>query len=523
MPASQKTSPGVLSTWRDDALASVVVVLVALPLSLGLALVAGYPFERAAAVGLVSGVIGGVVVGLLSGSPLQVTGAANGAAVTVAVFVKDFGFETLGVIVILAGVIQLVAGVLRFGPIFRAVSPALVQGMLAGIGVLIFASQFHVMLDDSPPGAGVEFGGVINLWSLPEAMVKGLREEAHLPATRIGLLTITTIVLWNSFAPRRLKALPAALIGVGLSTFVVWWFGWELKTVPAPDNLMQAIDLPSLASFNSVTHGAVWMAALTLAFVAGAESLLTATAVDAMQSHAPRAQYNRELVAQGVGNMLCGALGALPVSGVIVRSGANVMAGARTRLATMLHGVWILLSILLLPDVLKLIPVASLAAVLVYAGAKLVKLSFLASLWRADRAEAGVYTATMVTVIAFDVLSGIAVGVVLAIIRLVYIFSHLDIRVENEPDGETTVYLDGAATFIRLPQLAATLETLPADAHVHVRLDRLTYIDHAALDLLDNWSQQHRNAGGTLTLDWSTLHGLFQETAWAPADTRRAV
>lgn len=523
MPHTQKPAPGMLSTWKEDLLASIVVFLVALPLSLGLALVAGYPFERAAAVGLVSGVIGGVVVGLLSGVPLQVTGAANGAAVTVAVFVKEFGFETLSVVVILAGVIQFVAGALRLGPIFRAVSPALVQGMLAGIGLLIFASQFHVMVDDMPPGAGQEFGGVINLWSLPDAILKGLREEAHRPATRVGLLTITTIMLWNAYAPKRLKALPAALIGVGLSTLIVSWFGWDLKTVPAPDSLLHAVSIPSITAFEGIVDSRIWMAALTLAFVAGAESLLTATAVDAMQTHAPRAQYNRELVAQGVGNALCGALGVLPVSGVIVRSGANVMAGGRTRLATILHGVWILLSIVLLPGLLKLIPVASLAAVLVYAGAKLIKLSFLRDLWRTDRAEAGVYIATMATVVVTDVLTGIAVGVVLAVIRLLYTFSHLDIRVEkNARTGDTTVNLDGAATFIRLPQLATVLEGLPADAHVHVRLDRLTYIDHAALDMMDNWAKQHQSAGGSLTLDWSTLHGLFQENAWAPPIERKA-
>lgn len=518
MPNSRKPTPPFFSTWKEDLLASVVVFLVALPLSLGLALVAGYPFERAAAVGLISGVVGGIVVGLLSGVPLQVTGAANGAAVTVAVFVKEFGFETLGVIIILAGVIQLAAGVFRFGPVFRAVSPALVQGMLAGIGLLIFASQFHVMVDDMPPGAGKEFGGLINIWSLPDAILKGLSEEAHRPATRVGLLTITTIVLWNAYAPQRLKAMPAALIGVGLSTLLVTWFGWDMKTVPAPDNLLHAVQLPQLSAVESLADSRIWMAALSLAFVAGAESLLTATAVDAMQTHTARAQYNRELVAQGVGNMICGALGVLPVSGVIVRSGANVLAGGRTRLATILHGVWILLSILLLPDLLKLIPVASLAAVLVYAGAKLIKLSFLRGLWRTDRAEVGVYIATMATVVATDVLTGIAVGVVLAVLRLLYTFSHLDIQVETDAvTGGTTVFLDGAATFIRLPQLATTLEQLPADAHVHVRLDRLTFIDHAALDLMDNWAKQHQDAGGTLTLDWSTLHGLFKETAWAPS------
>ena len=178
---------------RDDLLASFVVFLVALPLSLGLALVAGFPFETAAAVGLISSAVGGILVGMFSGSPLQVSGAANGAAVTVAAFVSDLGFEAVGVIVTLAGIIQLLAGALKLGPVFRAVSPALVQGMLAGIGVLIFASQFHVMVDDTPPGSGQEFGGLINLWSLYEAIWKGLTIEAHRPAAMLGLLTISSV------------------------------------------------------------------------------------------------------------------------------------------------------------------------------------------------------------------------------------------------------------------------------------------------------------------------------------------
>jgi MFS superfamily sulfate permease-like transporter len=507
---------------RDDALASIVVFLVALPLSMGLALVAGYPFQNAAAVGLISGAIGGIVVGLLSGSPLQVSGAANGAAVMVAVFVKDFGLEAIGIIVIIGGLVQLAAGALRFGPIFRAVSPALIQGMLAGIGLLIFASQFHVMVDDIPPGTGREFGGGVNLYFLPEAVWKGVTMAEHRPAALIGLLTIALIVGWSEFAPKRLRALPAPLIGVAASAAAAWHFDLGLKFVPAPDNLLSAITLPTTAALSRFGEGALWMAGVSLAFVAGAESLITATAVDAMQRHTQRTRYNQELVAQGVGNVLAGALGVLPVSGVIVRSSANVMAGGRTRLSTMLHGVWILVFIILLPDVLKLIPVASLAAVLVYAGVKLIRLGFVRILWGQDRAEAGVYAATFATVVATDVLTGLAVGVGLAVARLLYSFSRLEVNVVAERADRIDVALIGAATFIRLPSLAATLEALPANAHVHVDLSRLSYIDHACLDLLANWERQHEDAGGELYLDWDTLHGLFRERAWRAEPARPA-
>lgn len=515
MNRSASTFHGLFSGWKEDLLASVVVFLVALPLSLGLALVAGYPFEKAAAVGLISGVVGGVVVGLLSGSPLQVSGAANGAAVMVALFVKDLGFEVLGLIVILAGLIQMAAGMLRLGPLFRAVSPSLIQGMLAGIGLLIFAAQFHVMVDDTPPGAGKEYGGVINMWSLAGAVWKGVAIEAHRPAALIGLFTIAVIVLWTELAPKRLKMLPAPLIGVSLATAIAAWLDLGVKYVPAPDQLMHAITLPSDSVFGRVTEGAVWMAAFSLAFVASAESLLTATAVDAMQTHTPRAKYDQELFAQGVGNMICGALGVLPVSGVIVRSAANVAAGGRTRLSTMLHGAWILAFILLFPDVLRMIPVASLAAVLVYAGTRLVKLGFVKMLWGQDRAEAFIFVATMVGVTTTDVLTGIFIGVGLALAKLFHTVTRLTIEVEHDASsGAATLRLKGAATFMRLPQLAETLESLDPGIHVHVDLSQLTYIDHACLDLLVNWHERHQTNGGELSLDWAALHGLFREHAW---------
>jgi MFS superfamily sulfate permease-like transporter len=499
-----------LASIKEDVFASLVVLLVALPLSMGLALVAGYPFESAAAVGLISGVIGGVVVGLLSGCPLQVSGAANGAAVMAAVFIRDLGFEAFALVVVLSGFIQIAAGALRFGPVFRAVSPALIQGMLAGIGLLIFASQFHIMVDDTPPGAGREFAGVVNLWSLPAAIWKGVSMDAHRPAALLGLLTISVILLWPRIAPRRLAFLPAPLLGVGLATFAAWLFSADIKFVPAPDDLLAAISPPSPQSFLRLGEGALWLAAFSLAFVSGAESLLTATAVDTMQRRTPRTRYNRELVAQGVGNVLCGALGVLPVSGVIVRSSANVSAGGRTRLSTILHGLWILLLITLAPDVLRLIPVASLAAVLVYAGLSLIKLGFLRFLWREARVELGIYAATLATVVATDVLTGIAVGVGLAIAHLFYTFSHLHILVD-ESDGMTVIRLEGAATFIRLPTLAAAFEQLPRGARVHLQVHDLSYIDHACLDLLASWEKDLRADGGELVLDWEELNGLFRE------------
>lgn len=502
----------------QDVFASVVVFLVALPLSMGIAIASGAPMEKAAPVGIATAIIGGLVVGPLSGSPLQVSGPAAGLTVMVAAFIQQFGFATLGVIVMIGGAIQILAGLFRLGPVFRAVSPALIQGMLAGIGVLIFASQFHVMVDDAPPGTGKEFGGLINLALLPDAIWKGVTEQMHRPAALIGLLTIAVVALWAVAAPKALRLLPAALLGVVTATVAASFLDIDVRRVPVPERLLDAARLPSRSDIDAMRDIGVWLAGLSLAFVASAESLLTATAADSLQRHAERTRYSRELVAQGVGNILCGVLNVLPLTGVIVRTSANVTAGARTRLSAVLHGAWMLLFVLLLPQLLGMIPVAALAAILVFTGMKLVKVDFLKDLWARDRMEALVFGVTFAGVVGFDLLTGILLGIAVSVARLVYTFSHLLVRVDiDEATRVAHVFLDGAATFIRLPRFAAALEEIPARCVVHIHLGGLTYIDHACLTTLIEWGENHEAAGGQLHLDRAILHRLFDEKAWRSA------
>lgn len=497
-----------------DIFASVVVFLVALPLSMGIAIASGVPMEKAASVGLVTAIIGGLVVGPLSGSPLQVSGPAAGLTVMVVDFIQKYGFETLGIIVTIGGLVQIVAGLFRLGPVFRAVSPSLIQGMLAGIGVLIFASQFHVMVDDIPPGTGREFGGVINLWLIPKAVFKGITEPAHRPAAVIGLLTITILFLWAALAPKALKLVPAALLGVVAATAAASSFDLDVRCVPVPERLLDAARAPRLADLDALRDIGVWFAGLSLAFVASAESLLTATAADSLQRHAERTGYNRELIAQGTGNILCGLLNVLPITGVIVRTSANIMAGARTRLSSFLHGAWMLLFVLLLPQLLSMIPIAALAAILVYTGVKLIKVDFAKNLWRQDRIEVLVFGATFAGVIGFDLLTGILLGIGVSLARLVYTFTHLAIGIEKDDDSRFVhMFLDGAATFIRLPRFASALEEIPPGYHAHIHLGRLTYIDHACLTMLIDWGKNFEAAGGRLHLDRDILHRLFDEQA----------
>jgi MFS superfamily sulfate permease-like transporter len=203
-----------------DFFASIVVFLVALPLCMGIAIATGVPPEKAAAVGIFTGIIGGVIVGSLSGCSLQASGPAAGLVVLVGQIVHEQGFARLGVIVLIAGVIQILCGGMRLGKWFRAVSPAVIQGMLAGIGILIFASQFHMMLDSKPPGAGKEFGGLINVAAIPQALWTELRNPNHRMAFVIGSSTIITIVLWAKFAPTKLKLFPAPLAGAIVGTII---------------------------------------------------------------------------------------------------------------------------------------------------------------------------------------------------------------------------------------------------------------------------------------------------------------
>ncbi len=505
---------GRFGSLRQDFLASIVVFLVALPLCMGIAIASGVPPEKAAAVGIISGIVGGLVVGFLAGCSLQVTGPAAGLAVIVGQLILEHGFATLGLIVMVAGAVQLVAGVLRLGQWFRAVSPAIIQGMLAGIGVLILAAQFHVMVDDKPPGSGKEYGGIINLATIPEAVWKGVTEPAHQPAAVVGIVTILTIMGWSSFAPKRLKVLPAPLIAVTVATVlavIVEQFGLDPKDIQIPDKLSDAVSLFAWSDWPRLLDRTILIAGLTLAFIASAESLLTATAVDSMQQHAPRTKYDRELAAQGAGNVLCGVLGVLPLTGVIVRSGANVQAGGRTRLSTILHGLWLLLFAVVFTFVLRHIPVSCLAAILVYTGCKLVNVKAMREIGKYGKGEVAVYIVTIAGIVVIDLLTGIVMGLGLAVVKLVYRFTHLTIRVERDKEqNRTSMYLEGAATFLRLPKLAQALQAILPNTELHVHFEDLTHIDHACLDLLMKWEKQHEATGGSLVIDWESLTAKFR-------------
>jgi MFS superfamily sulfate permease-like transporter len=410
-----------LRYWREDLRAALAVFLLAIPLSIGVALLAGVPYERAAGVGLLSSVVGGAV-SFLSGSPLQITGPSNGAAVLYLTVEDELGAGAVALAVACGGLMQIAAGALGLGPLFRAASPALIQGMLGGVGLLILSSQFYVMLDAAPPGSGKEFGGILNLLGLPDALFASLTQRDRLPAAILGVGSLIAMLLWERYGGGARRRAPAALLGVLFGLLVNAFTPLDPRRFEAPARLLDVLSPPSVADLVVLSNASFWVAAASFAFVGSVKSLLSAVSLDQMRPEGRRGDYSRELVAQGVGNLACGFLGLLPLAGIVIRGSTNVLAGARTSLAGALQGLLTLILILALPQALSLIPVASLAAALVHAGARLVNLGFLARLWQENRFECGVLLVTMILVFTTDMLTGIAVGVVLSLAPLAYAF-----------------------------------------------------------------------------------------------------
>jgi MFS superfamily sulfate permease-like transporter len=485
--------------FMRDLSASLVVFLVALPLCMGIALASGMP----PASGLATGIIGGLVVGFIAGQPLQVSGPAAGLAVIVFQLVREHGIAALGPLLMIAGAVQLTAGLLKAGRYFRAISPEVIHGMLAGIGVLIVIQQFHVVLDRSPKHSGPE--NILGMW---DAIFGGLfplngsKEEA---AALVGVTTMAVMILWEKLRPARLKLVPGALLGIAAATALAQILHLGVNRIMVPDNLLQMISFPHLSSLQGMSLSSIIGTAFAMGFIASAETLLSAAAVEQMQNRC-KTNYDRELTAQGVGNLLCGFVGALPMTGVIVRSSTNVLAGAQTRRSAILHGVWMLISVVAFASVLRLIPTASLAAVLIFVGIKLVKPAEVRKLARFGRIPVLIYFASMLTIVCTDLLTGVIVGVSLSLLRLLYTVAHLEARIE-EQNGETHVHLSGIGTFVSIPKITQALDQVNSDSPVvHVHCSNVRYIDHACIEVIESWTERLEQNGQAVNIEMEKLH-----------------
>ncbi|MFD6312791.1 SulP family inorganic anion transporter [Streptomyces nigra] len=468
---------------RQDFAASLVVFLVALPLCVGVAVASGVPAE----LGLVTGIVGGIVTGLMRGSSLQVSGPAAGLTVLVFEAVNEFGLPALGVIVLAAGLIQLVMGALRLGRWFRAISVSVVEGMLAGIGLVIIAGQLYSAAGLAAPASGPD-----KILGLPGAVVDALGSTTALTSLTVGAGTIAVLVLCKKL-PSKAQTVPGALAAVLLATLVTQVFGLSVATVEV-NGLPASIQPPGMDAFGSLADPAILGTIIVFTLIASAESLFSAAAVDRMHD-GPRTEYDKELMAQGVGNTVCGALGALPMTAVIVRSSANVQAGARTKASRVMHGVWLLLFAALLPSTLALIPLPALAGILVHAGFKLIPFREIVSLWRHHRGEALILVATAVSIVAVNMFEGVLIGLALAVVKTAWEASHLRLEIVDKGAGPIHAHLSGNATFLRLPKILDSLESLPQDRPVELDLSGLHHLDHACRTALENWAERHSAVG----------------------------
>lgn len=497
--SSESRAAAAASTVLPDFLSSLVVFLVALPLCIGIAVACGVPAER----GIITGIIGGILVGTAAGSPLLVSGPAASLIVPVYELVQTHGIVALGPVVMLAGIWQVLAGLFSLGQWFRAVAPAVISGMLIGIGILITASQLHVAIDADPKSTFVENVTAL-VTGMAERMASGDLE--HLAPIGIGIATVVLIVGWNRARSGHLKLVPGHLVALLVVTAATALFHLPVRFLDVSPNFFAGLAPVAVPDLKILLSPSVFGLSLVFAFVASAATLLTAAAIDQRQTHA-RTNYNKEMMAQGTGNLITGALGGLPMTGVIVRSSVNVDAGARTRLSAILHGGWLLLFVAVAPQLLELVPRASLGAILVYTGYKLVDVNTLRELYHRDRAELAICLTTLGGVIFIGLFQGILLGFAAALARLSYTFSRLRVRsVEGPGDGTHHLHIAGSATFLRLPVLAEAIESVPANRELHVHVEELEYIDHACLELLSHARKSRAQEGRPgMVVEWNEL------------------
>ncbi|MET7289043.1 SulP family inorganic anion transporter [Streptomyces sp. NPDC005573] len=486
-----------------DLSASVAVFLIALPLSLGIALATGAPLQA----GLVAAAVGGLVAGRLGGCPLQVSGPAAGLTVVTADLIHRYGWQATCGITVLAGLAQLGLGCLRVARGALAVSPAVVHGMLAGIGVTIAVAQLHIVLGGSPDSSVLA-----NLRALPAQLAR-----LDPAAVSMSLLTLTLLLAWPRIpgrAGRLLRKVPAALVAVTGATVTATLTGLTLPRVDLPSWRSHA-----LAGLPEGPVLGVVAAVLTTTLVCSVQSLLGAVAVDKLIAARPgpparvgRSDLDRELLGQGAANIVSGALGGLPVAGVAVRSTANVNSGAVSRNSTMLHGVLVVAAALLMVPLLERIPLASLAALVMAVGIQMVSLNHIRTVTR--HREVLAYVATTLGVVFLGVLEGVFLGVAMAVAVALHRLTRT--RITHSEEGEVHhVHVQGQLTFLAVPRLSRTLHLVPQGTHAVVELDG-SFMDHAAYESLQDWQKSHTARGGTARLT-GRYSGVRTGTAPAPS------
>ncbi|MBP8239125.1 MAG: SulP family inorganic anion transporter [Saprospiraceae bacterium] len=502
---SNSSASEYLKHLKSDLPASVVVFFVALPLCLGIALASGAPLFS----GIIAGIVGGIVVGGLSGSKLGVSGPAAGLAAIVLAAITQLGsYEVFLTAVVLAGIIQLILGFAKAGIIGYYFPSSVIKGMLTGIGIIIILKQIpHFFGYDADPEGDFAFQQVDGETSVSELfnIVNNIIPGSAL----IGAICLAILIFWDQVLSKKGKIFqivqgPLVAVALGIGFFVLTRghstlsiASTHLVSVPIPQDFSSFLGQFTFPDFSAVMRAEIWIIALTLALVASIETLLSVEATDKLDPDKGVTPTNRELLAQGTGNIISGLIGGLPITQVIVRSSANIQSGGKTKMSAILHAVFLLVSVILIPGILNMIPLSVLAAVLLLVGFKLAKPALFMKMWKLGWKQFIPFVVTVAGVVLIDLLSGVALGMAIGIfIILLKSFqnSHFLHKVD-EINGlhKMKMVLAEEVTFINKGTILKELNSIPENTHLCLDVRATRYLDYDVMEILDDFAIKAKN------------------------------
>jgi len=490
----------MFKTLKNDIPASIVVFFVALPLCLGIALASGAPLFS----GLIAGIIGGIVVGSLSGSKIGVSGPAAGlAAIVYAAIISLGSYENFLVAVVLGGVIQLIFGLLKFGIIAYYFPSSVIKGMLTGIGIIIILKQIPHFFGYDAEAEGADsfleasgentFSALLNIF-----------DNVIIGSMVIGIVSLGILLLWGNILSKKGKFFqivqgPLVVVVLGIIFYLLTQSSetlaiakTHLVSVPVPDGIDSFLGQFSFPDFSAITNPKVWIVAFTIALVASIETLLCVEATDKLDPHKNVTPTNRELFAQGTGNILSGLIGGLPITQVIVRSSANIQSGGRSKVSAIVHGFLLLISVMIIPKLLNMIPLSVLAAVLLIVGYKLARPALFKKMYDLGWKQFIPFTVTVLGIVFIDLLWGIglglAVGVVVILIKS-YQNSHF-LHIEDKSNGKHRIKMTLAeeVTFFNKATILKELDSLPRDTYLELDVRDTRYLDNDIIEILDDFA-----------------------------------
>ena len=494
-----------IQNLRADIPASIVVFFVAIPLCLGIALASGAPLFS----GLIAGIIGGIVVGAISGSQVGVSGPAAGLAAIVLTAIGTLGgWENFLVAVVLGGIIQILFGVAKAGIIGYYFPSSVIKGMLTGIGIIIILKQIpHFFGYDADPEGDFAFFQVDGENTFSEIFVA--LNSISPGATLIAVIGLLILVLWNAVLSKQGKffqlvqgPLVAVVVGV---IYVIATTGNEawgitsdhLVNVPVPEDATSFLAQFTFPNFSAITNLEVWVTGFTLALVASLETLLCVEATDKLDPRKRVTPTNRELLAQGTGNVLSGLIGGLPITQVIVRSSANIQSKNKSKLSAIIHGIFLLISVILIPKLLNKIPLSVLAAILFIVGYKLAKPALFKSMYQKGWKQFIPFTITVLGIVFTDLLTGIIMGLTVGIVVILiksFQNSHF-LHIEDKSNGKHRIKMTLAeeVTFFNKGAILNELDSLPRDTYLELDVRNTRYLDNDIIEILEDFSEKARN------------------------------